>query len=72
LNLAFVTKIFNPESTFYNKLGQIWELQAELDELLSLMVPEAAKSKNPLLVDFAEKISKTSTEIKVSNNNMLG
>jgi len=68
LNLAFCTKVFNPESAFFKKLGHIWELEAELEELVSLIVPEAIRTKNLLLIDYADKISNVSQNMKVGTN----
>ncbi len=56
LNMTFVTKVFKPESSFFVNLGKIWELQAQLEELTSLIIPEATRTKNILIVDFSEKI----------------
>lgn len=53
LNMAFCSKMFKPEGPFFTRLSQIWELEAQVEELVSLMVPEATRTKNPLLVDFA-------------------
>lgn len=54
LNLAFCTKVFNPEAPFFKKLGSIWDLQAQLDELLSLIGPEVQRSKNNLLINYTD------------------
>ena len=52
MNLAFVTKVFKPDSPFFVNLGRVWELEAQLEELISLIVPEATKTKNQLIIDF--------------------
>ena len=54
--MAFVTKVFKQESPFFINLGRIWELEAELEELISLIVPEASRTKNFMLVEYSEKI----------------
>lgn len=41
LNLAFCSKIFKPDAPFFIRLGKVWEKEAELEENLSLLVPEA-------------------------------
>ena len=56
LNMAFCSKMFKPDGPFFTRLGQIWELEAHVEELVSLMVPEASRTKNPLLIDYAHKI----------------
>jgi hypothetical protein len=54
--MTFITKVFKPESSFFVNLGKIWELQAQLEELTSLIIPEATRTKNILIVDFSERI----------------
>ena len=61
LNLKFCAKIFKPDSPFFQRLGQIWGLEANLEEVLSLMIPEANKTKNPLLIEYSERISSISS-----------
>jgi hypothetical protein len=41
LNLAFCSKIFKPDSPFFTRLGKIWEKEAELEENISMIIPEA-------------------------------
>lgn len=41
LNLAFCSKMFKPDGPFFLRLGQIWELEAHIEELVSLIIPEA-------------------------------
>ena len=55
--MAFCSKMFKPDGPFFTRLGQIWELEAHIEEIVSLMIPEANRTKNPLLVDYANKIS---------------
>ena len=57
LNLAFASKIFKADGPFFLRLGRIWELEAQIEELVSLLVPEADRSKNPLIKDYAQKIA---------------
>lgn len=64
LNLKFCAKIFKPDSPFFQRLAQIWGLEADLEEILSLMVPEANKTKNPLLIEYTERISAVSEQLK--------
>jgi len=66
LSLKFCTRIFKPESTFFDRLGKIWELEAMIEELISLLVPEAQKSKVPIIVDYAEKLNHAVGNMKVS------
>eukprot|EP00349_Pseudokeronopsis_sp_Brazil_P011726 CAMPEP_0202979840 /NCGR_PEP_ID=MMETSP1396-20130829/85886_1 /ASSEMBLY_ACC=CAM_ASM_000872 /TAXON_ID= /ORGANISM="Pseudokeronopsis sp., Strain Brazil" /LENGTH=66 /DNA_ID=CAMNT_0049719455 /DNA_START=271 /DNA_END=471 /DNA_ORIENTATION=- len=59
--MAFVTKIFRPDSPFFHNLGKIWELEAQLEEVVSLLQPEAKKARsNPVaLSEFADQIVET-------------
>lgn len=50
LNLKFCAKIFKPDSPFFQRLASIWDLEADLEESLSLLIPEAQKTKNPMLI----------------------
>ena len=61
LNLKFCAKIFKPDSPFFLRLAQIWGLEADLEEVLSLIVPEANRTKNPLLIEYSERISSISS-----------
>ncbi len=63
--MAFCSKMFKPNGPFFNRLGQIWELQAQVEELVSLIIPEANRTKNPLIRDYAQKIGSYSEDIKV-------
>lgn len=64
LNMGFVTKVFKPDSPFFSNLGKIWELEANLEEIISLLVPEAKKTKNLLIQDYAEKSVKLCSNLK--------
>lgn len=62
--MSFFSKVFKQDSPFFTKLGQIWTLEAQLEELLSLLIPEADKTKNPLIIDYADKIMTVSQDMK--------
>jgi hypothetical protein len=38
-------------------MGSIWELEAKMQEVISLMVPEANRTGNPLLKSYANQIA---------------
>ncbi|CDW78336.1 oxysterol-binding protein [Stylonychia lemnae] len=64
LNLQFCSKMFKADGPFFMRLGQIWELEAQVEEIVSLIIPEANRTKNPLIRDYALKISQASELIK--------
>jgi PH domain len=53
LNMRFMSKVFSPDSPLFSKMGNIWDLEAKLTEVLSLLEPEAAKSGNKLIQNYA-------------------
>ena len=57
LNLSFCTKLFKPDSNYFTRLGKVWEKEAELEENISLIIPEAQRTKHPIIIDYTEKIS---------------
>ena len=57
LNMRFFSKVFQPEAPLFQKMGSIWELEAQLQEVLSLLVPEANRSGNSLLKTYANQIA---------------
>jgi hypothetical protein len=46
-------------------MGSIWELEASLQEVISLLVPEANRSGNPLLKTYANQIASITDQLKV-------
>jgi hypothetical protein len=46
-------------------MGSIWELEASLQEVISLLVPEANRSGNPLLKTYANQIAGITDQLKV-------
>ena len=56
--------MFKPESPFFNSLGKIWEVEAQLEELASLLIPESNKTKNPLIADYVDKICSVCSTMK--------
>ena len=56
LGLAFCTKIFKPEMPFFEKLARIWSVEAELEETVSLLLPQAKGTGNQLVIDYAQKV----------------
>jgi len=46
-------------------MGSIWELEAQLQEVISLLVPEANRSGNPLLKTYANQIAAITESLKV-------
>jgi hypothetical protein len=55
--MRFLSKVFQPEAPLFQKLGSIWELEAQLQEVLSLLVPEANRSGNSLLKTYSNQIA---------------
>ncbi len=65
LNMRFFSKVFQPEAPLFQKMGSIWELEAQLQEVISLLVPEANRSGNPLLKTYANQIAAITESLKV-------
>lgn len=57
LNMRFFSKVFQPEAPLFQRMGSIWELEAKLQEVISLMIPEATRTGNPLLKNYANQIA---------------
>jgi hypothetical protein len=47
-------------------MGTIWELEAKLQEVISLMIPEATRTGNPLLKNYANQIADITVQMKVN------
>ena len=65
LNMRFFSKVFQPDTPLFLKMGTVWELEARLQEIISLMVPEASRSGNPLLKNYANQIADLTGQLKV-------
>jgi hypothetical protein len=65
LNMRFFSRVFQPEAPLFQKMGSIWELEASLQEVISLLVPEANRSGNPLLKTYANQIASITDQLKV-------
>ncbi len=65
LNMRFFSKVFQPDAPLFLKMGTVWELEARLQEIISLMVPEASRSGNPLLKNYANQIADLTGQLKV-------
>jgi hypothetical protein len=57
LNMRFFSKVFQPEAPLFQKMGSIWELEAKLKEIISIMLPEATRSGNLLLKNYATQVA---------------
>jgi hypothetical protein len=68
LNMRFFSKVFTPDSPLFLKMGKIWELEAHLQEVLSLLIPEANRTNNHLLKNYANQVADITESIKVSIN----
>ncbi len=66
LNMKFFSKVFHPEAPLFQRMGSIWELEAQLQEVISLLIPEATRSGNPLLKNYANHIADITTQMKVN------
>lgn len=65
LNMRFFSKVFHPEAPLFQRMGTIWELEASLQEVISLLLPEATRTGNPLLKNYANHIADITTQMKV-------
>jgi hypothetical protein len=54
--MRFFSKVFAQDSPLIMKMGQFCELEAQLQEVVSLLIPEANRTGNPLLKNFANQI----------------
>lgn len=65
LNMRFFSKVFTPDSPLFTKMGEIWEVEAQLQEVLSLLIPAAERSGNPMLKNYANQIGDLTEVMKV-------
>lgn len=66
LNMQFFSKVFTQDSPLVTKMAQYCELEAQLQEVLSLLIPEAERSGNPLIKNYANQVADITDQMKVS------
>jgi hypothetical protein len=65
LDSEFKTSIFSQSSQFYEELGYLWVTEAEIQEILSLLLPELFKLELPILADFGVQLQEKLEGLKV-------
>lgn len=63
-NEQLAKNIFNKFDPLYLKIGKVWSIQAQFEEILSIMEPEMAKV--PKLKNNTEKLHEITTQLKES------
>ena len=63
--MSFFAKVFTQDSPLVLKMARYCELEAELQEILSLLVPEAERTGNPLIKNYANQIADITDQMKV-------
>lgn len=70
LNDVLATNLFNKFDPLYTKIGKVWSVQAQFEEVMSLMEPEL--KKNPRLKSNGQKLLELTNEMKESVASVLG